>query len=342
MALRYPITSYGTEYEALLTLPGTPGVEPVVIPGYDLEADLAAAALGLDPTPAVRLYAEWTSPLSRFLASTDNLENFLTQVHKQGLEAVGLTKKTLGTTLSSTLHLLWDDDEEVRDKIDRDDFWYIVKENYPTYGNLEWDQVTIWDAAEEADNAGLPDVFAMLEGISKEALYEYIIEPPYIKETDDTSVEVEMDVVIKILGDEKQRFMIRGSKAFRDAELEDFEWEVDLAYSQEPDTYLAEILDELGEETDPEQLLRDHADIYVEEPYDVPHGDGEGDYAVFMDNQFHDRFLDYGYGERFVDLAREVVDREGLGTDVRLYELRDDVDPDDFEETDIDNWEEIA
>jgi len=300
MALRYPIKIDDIEYEAFLELPRQvrglplqPG-EPVVIPNYDLEADLAAAALGFEPSAAAVLYQQWTDSVTRFLASEDHLWRFLGLLNDQGLEALGVDQIAMGDLLSRTYTIVMDDAEEVEYKLDFEEFWDAVKERYPTYGNLKWDQEVIREAAEEAYHELRGDLFAAIEPLyTKQALYEISYDRPRIVSEDDTSIEVEMGARFYLFGDEHQHITIRGTKAFRDVELEEFEWEADEQDSGELDDIYREILEEMGEETDLTEILKYEAEPWVHEP-EMIEPDWSDEYTVFINGALHGRFEDPG------------------------------------------------
>jgi len=342
MALDYPFTIDGVSYIVKLELPDS-GKDPFVIPGYDMDPELAAEALGLGKTPVIQLFEDWASGLDKFLMHRERLEIFLNALYSQrSREPLGLSPEKLGDALSDVVEELFYENAEDYGYDDWPDFFDSVSKYYPLYKKLKWRQKTIDELAEAAYDFGVWEIFSTLNELSEKPCYELIVGQCRCEIESSTLVSCEIDFEFKILDFTKDQFTISGTYAYRDAELSDPTFEADdrrYSYSA-PNKGTTELLDELGEETEWECYMESHCwrDAILEPP---PNPDDNGNCAIFINNQFYDRF-DCDSGSLFEEMSQETIDREGLGEDVMLYMLRDDVDPDDpdFDESDVDNWEE--
>ena len=343
MPLDYPITLESGAYVAKLEMPDS-GKDPFVIPGYDLDADLAAEALGLGKTPVLELLEAWQEGLTPFLMDRDRLKTFLGALHSQrGSDTLELSDEKLGDALSHVVGDLFYQDPEEYGYEEWPDFFDVVVNHYPPYKNLKWHRDTIYMLAESAiDNYADFELFALLNDLSGNTSYDLIISRCRCEAESDTSVVCEMDFELKILAFTKEQFTIRGTYAYRDAELTDATFEVIYDRYSGPTVDTVNLLDKLGEETEWEYVMESHClrEAFLEPP---PSPDSSGECAIFINDQFYDRF-DCDSGSLFEEMSQETIAREGLGEDVMLYMLRDGVDPDDpnFDESDIDNWEEAS
>lgn len=341
MPLEFPISVKGEDLTAYLSLP-VDKEDSIVIPGYDLEEGLVLEALGLDPDDAITLWSEWRQGLSRFLLSEDNLRTFLEQLKKQGLDSLPITREELGKTLSETVNSLQEvwTDTEVRDVVNWQDFFEIVKEEYPGCAKLKWNEGVLEYYADLAFQDGLYDIFDIIDRMSMNTLYSLEAERCECSRTSLVSKHCEVSVRFIVLDSVEDQFVIEGTYSYTDAELENPEWIIDDNMYDGPKTETEDFLDTVGEETDWEIFIEERCRLYDFELDPPPSPAPDGDAAIFINEEFYDRFNSYD-AERFEEMSQEAIELHGLGESVVALTLRDDVDPDDpdFDEMDMDNYE---
>lgn len=346
MGLDFPIEIEGIHNaKAILNTP-VDGPNAVVIPDYDIEADMALAELGFQTSPVVRLVLEWSQGIPRFLMSEDNLTTFLEAIDEQGLETgmkkLGLDKRSFGKILSEAAEfVLQTEGEPVRDMVDPANFFCIVFDELDSPSFLNWDEDVIWDYADIADESGDYDLFVKLEQLTQHTLASYHIGSPECDKQDDVSYRCSVDMEVHVLYDEpRERWTLTGTAAFRDANLEN--WSVELDINSAYPEMTQDLLGAMGEDTNWEDVLDYETRDCVEEP-ELPSTSWDGNYAVFINGHLLHRYDDSSDALRFLEMSMETIDREGLGDSVEAYQLSPDAYPedDDFDEDDQNNWDLI-
>jgi len=124
--------------------------DSVSVSGYDVEAELAAEALGLS-SPIGQLASDWRGGAGFFIAQGDNLEHFFGNVlDEENEEAYGLfTKQVLSKIFNTALQVIVAGAAD----IDESEFFSHVEDldfRNIDYDDLDWDQDLIASVAEAA------------------------------------------------------------------------------------------------------------------------------------------------------------------------------------------------
>jgi len=344
MALEFPIEIDGKEIIAELRLP-VDRPDAVVVPGYDVDTELAALELGFKPSPVAVLGYEWRLGLPTFLANAENLETFLESWSEQSDALPELDATTLGKVLNETARIVVQEDPELLSvPMDLSEFFPIVVELFPQFKRTKWDQAILWEHLLALYEDDQYEVLAELDEVTDRSLFSLTVANVDCEPRGLSAIDCEMEVQFVALdGDgDSEHWVVRATGAFRDAELE--EWELTKTdYSEEPEDWRTEdFLERMGEDTDWIAVLEYEAT--TDPPFDVPLPDGDGDFAVFINDSLYGRFSDSEDAQLFVDMSDETIRREGLGDSVGLYELAEGVDPEesDFDEYDSSNWDQIG
>ena len=340
---KFPITVDDQEIYAILSFPEDKD-DSVSVSGYDVEAELAAEALGLS-SPIGQLASDWRGGAGFFIAQGDNLEHFFGNVlDEENEEAYGLfTKQVLSKIFNTALQVIVAGAAD----IDESEFFSHVEDldfRNIDYDDLDWDQDLIASVAEAAWRNDDYDLIKALRPLYTRGEFAELTEDSAkCDEEGETSVKCSVTYNFYFLEKLRHEWTIRVVAKYTTAELTDFEFEED-DNSEEPPSDVEPILNDMDEDTD--WVSRVEQEAYYSQP-EVPDPDYSGDFAVFIDGSLHGRFEDMGDAERFVEMSREVVEREGLDNDVGLYKiiegLEEEAEEEDeyFDEDDIDNWSEI-